>query len=355
LIALGCWIFLAYKAGHKAKQSSAVGPISPAVLLLWIVFAFAVSVWLTKLGNGRYHVLYLLLVGPLLLWVLWRMWGERTLTLLAGCLILVAQFSHALSMGYPRWESGSWTEHWVRTEWPAGLPRSPATWVQVGPGIETMVFADFPPGGKFVDLGVKFPVSPDSPLASKTKHILSDESRPRFVLFKGRASAERDLNTPRELSEEALLQLNHLLSPWELSVANRLCVPIEIELDRDEIGSWGQPRIFLAAKRYSLLACKLQTGGSRDRTEEAPRKLMQQAAQSLVQSCPALFPAPASLPTRSAHVWTVRFIGTDTVLALNQGQLSYSRYPYGPFNVPIEFDPTNGHASTPCIKPRSKW
>jgi hypothetical protein len=340
---------------QPAQTGDPKDPPSAPVQVLWIVFVAVVILWMAKLGNGRYHLMYLLLVGPLLVWALVSLLGDRRLSALAAGLILVLQLAHGVSSGYPRWESASWTESWVKTWWPSQLDFKASTFAQLGPGIDTMVFADFPVGSRFVDLGGKFPIPPDSPLGHKMKVILADQPQNTFAVFKSRASEERDWRMPRQMSAEAVSQINHLLAPWNLQMADGTCHPMEIELDRDELNTQGGHSVTLGVRRYALMLCRINEGGQVDTQIERQRNYLAQLAGHLTTTCPTLFPAPASLPTQLAGVWNIRYIGSDIVVALHKGELTYSRYPLGPFNVPIQIEQGTGLPKLECrSNPSSK-
>ena len=81
-----------------------------------------------------------------------------------------------------------------------------------------------------------------------------------------------------------------------------------------------------------------------------------QKTMALLESdCKLLFPKPSTFPIRLGEVWNARYFGTDIYLTLAKGELTYSRFPYGPFNIPVPL--ANGQIGPQfkCEKPALPW
>jgi hypothetical protein len=349
LLALAAW-----RAGVQGQRQDRINASTP-VGILWLIFLPGCVLWMGWLGNGRYHLVYLLLVGILVPWMILRLCNDRLIGVLASALIVVLQFVHGNSAGYPRWEAGNWTDQWVKASVPPRLAVAPATYLLVGPGIDTAIIPALPLGTHFVDLAGKFPISPTSPESRRIHQMIRGKPTTLMAVVKAKASPPNQWMHDRIPSAEAMAQIDHLLAPWDLSLSGAPCATIEIELDREEINTPAGRTALMGARQYGLMVCPVKAGAQEDMETQQTRLQLTVFAEKISRACPVLFPEPYSFPVRFGRAWNISFVASDTMLNAVNGEITYSRFPYGPFNVSLGDITQSPETSLVCKKQRMAW
>lgn len=359
LIAIGLVIVagsLAWRRILLIRQARSHAAVEPATAFLVCFFLIGTAAWMTLLGNGRYQLHLLLLAGPMIVLLCNQIFGPGRKGQLVSLLILVAQVAHANVGGYPRWDSGGWTDQWLKVRIPDSLESSPRRFLVIGPGVDSAIAAYLPAGSHFFEIAARSPIDPESPEGKRIATILRNSNELPMVLLRvPHQRASQDL-AGAPIRPEELRIINQLLDPWGLNVAAPKCSFISVTLDEETAGTRNGKSIHLGARQYALMACPLRSGTQIDTSLNNSRLKLLEIKRSLEANCPLLFRPPGTFPIRLGEVWNIRYFATDIYVTLLNEELAYSRYPYGPFNVPITLtEDMRLDAGFSCKKPPLPW
>lgn len=322
----------------KAPASAQETGFSPdgAVSLVVSFTAIAYLTWVYSSGNGRYFLPVLLLTGPLLVWITTLALQRPKWSVLFLCSILVLQLIHGGTAGYRRWDSASWTQKWLNVDVPARLIQTPHDYLMIGAGEDTFISAYLHPGSRHVLLGGKNPRSPREPGADRLHRFIDrgiTSGRLR-MLIRETETRNSELYLANKADELTILLANADLAPWNLKTSSNDCAYIGIDLAPVGV-QVSAPNVSLQnawPKHYSILSCAVEAGTEMPADFFRTLAALESVSKQLTNYCPQVFPAPASLPVFLYESWGVRYPGSDVILIYKDGQLAYSRFPFGPFS-----------------------
>jgi len=352
LVVLLCLTLFRVRRAAAIEQDS---PLDAPRTFLALFMLTGCAVWIIFLGNGRYQLHLLLLIGPALAYLFSSICGGKRVGVLACAAVAALQIAHGASGGYPRWDSGHWTADWLSIKASDSLARSPARYLVIGPGVISATAISLPKTSHFIELAGLWPFDPSSPEGTRIKRMLDDRALPERVLLRV-ANARTPDNFADSLPlQEEIAAINELIGPWNRKISGEECSFIRIKIDEEKAPLQTGAEFVLASREHTLLACPVVPGKDYDLELETERLKFQSVQHILEGTCPTLFPKPSTYPIRLGKAWHVRYFGTDIYLTQVEDQWTYSRFPYGPFNIPIPATNEELNPSFHCAKPPQPW
>lgn len=325
----------------------------------WICLTFFVVGWILNhltSGNGRYATTSLLLAGPVLALLVLKLSGTARRALVLIGLVLLAQFAHAYKAGYPRWDAAPWTRHWIDHSVPLRLQRESFGYLSLSTFNQSLIMPYLAPGSGVVNLHGFEPLSPAGPGADRVRDFMQRYQGRLRMLLRSDEVAGSETTRSGEIGPVLRITADRLLEPWGLHVVRDRCEYLEISMHgslSEDSGSAG------AGYRYGYLvvSCELAKGASAEAGLAEERERLTPVFDSITESCPLLFPRPGGHPYKYGTAWVKRYAATDTILAVIEDKVIYSKYPFGPFNVNLGSvqDWTSAKATLDCRRTPRPW
>jgi hypothetical protein len=314
---------------------------------LWLLALLAVSTapWLATTGNGRYFIVWLVLLGPLCMGLirLLPMKGERKL-LLGGGLIAAQLF--VLTQN-PPWESWAWLR-WTDPPYfqldPP--PAEPATYVTIANISYSLIAPQFPPQSRWVALGggvaERDQPAVDKLLATSVRLTLIAPALPSQTLADGQ---------PAEAAADAL---GKLLRPHGLSIRPGAQCRLLASDGMARIGErQGSHAVDRSVKKWGFWLCPLEYRG---RPETAPidgDPAVNAVFEAVEQQCPRFFPAGA-VPMKINGGWLKNYDSDTKLYVLDEGPVYYKFWrSLNAVEVGTRQSVVEGKASIDCAKIRA--
>lgn len=299
-----------------------------------IVFTFFVcsmALWLWTTGNGRYALPVLMLIGPLLVFIIYKTTSNAKHTLIVASIALVLQLLNAWAAGNPRWTNTDWTQLWFKQSIPSRLKDNPYAYLSLGLSRSNSVVAPFlHPQSTFVSLtGGTYAFRPDGPGNKRIHQIIK--------LHKGHLRMLVTIPPGRQLPDVgAFNNWDMLLAPWELKIVRSDCEFLAIDVALTSVNKFpDNPSVELEDKSSNvpIISCALETGVGENEETLRERKQLTLVFDRLEESCPVLFSPRGWQLTKLATGWQRHYLQSDIVVRTIKGRLSLSKYQYGPFDI----------------------
>jgi hypothetical protein len=307
-------VLLAWTVGRGRAQAQA--PQRQALLMLAALF----YIWTLTIGNGRYFIVGLLMVGPLLVMAWQWLPGGRGWRWL-GLLALLTVQGLTLHWSYR-------PEHWVQSTWRHGpsiqvddshVRRSPAIFVTVSTNSYSALVPFFHPESRWLKLGEHMVHRPGS-TQERSMLAMLESDLPTYVLTPVTSRKGRRNDQPDETLRRTITLM---LSAYPLALADARCVSVgsSIAPADDSGGDRGQ------ATAGAFWLCPLR------RTERAPAPADPSEARArqvfarVEAYCPRFFPASGGITQRGQDHWRRYYPIADTRLFVDdRGGVSYRYY-----------------------------
>ena len=341
------------RAIHASPKSSNVGR-----LIIFAFFIYSTAFWLWTTGNGRYALPILMLIGPLLTLVIFRVMGNMKQAIALASFALILQVFHAWSAGNPRWSNAEWTPHWFEVSVPPRLKDNPYAYLSMGTSRSNSVIAPFlHPQSTYLSLmGGTYSFQPDGPGSKRIRQFISDnENRLRMVITipPGR----------KEPNSESFNYWDNLLAPWSLKINRSDCEFADMTLDQDKVlplpaSSDISNQLKLGNENLiPMLSCALQQGTGEDEETRLERRRVTAVFDRIEEFCPLLFSPRGWHLTRSTTGWHRTYLQSDIVVYAIKGRLTLSKREFGPFDVDMGTieDWEQGRSKFACQRLTKPW
>jgi hypothetical protein len=325
-----------YSRAIALTRPMSVGDKSASRYLI-AFFCTGYVAWILSSGNGRYYLAIVMLVGPLLVLACSALLKKPVALIGTLTAILLAQVVHGGAAGYRRWDSTAWTPKWIEADIRHALADQPYRYLMVGPENDSTVVPYLHPDSLYLTLIGKVPLSPNKPGATRVREFIDRSTPPLRVLVRESEVRGSPLYESGKPDEVTLGMANDDLAAWGLSVSPENCAYVGITLGKETGRSpeSGNAPAQLWPRNYSFLSCPILRGTKATNEFFQTQRKLELLGESLSRSCKLLFPEPGSFPVRLGELWAMRFAGTDIVVTSDGATARYSRYPFGPFQVPL--------------------
>mgnify|MGYP001205321387 FL=1 len=290
-------------------------PVSQTLVGMWLVF----YIWVYVIGNGRYFIAGLLLVGPLLVALLARapFTPPMRLTVLTGLLGLQAMVVHQ------HFVHGAWTlAQWTGSG--PGLPlrdtplrREPAGFLATTNISLSILVPQFDPRSRWANIAGQGNITPDKPEWATLNSLLAT-SLPKYAVLPilTRAATERMQPNP-----EVDQMLQRILGRYGLTRGTKPCEVIESHLRAPNLDKSNETTRPLA---YWFCAVEV---GSRPQPQVPPSNPSpwRDVFAAVEQACPRFFPPGGGEEAVVSESVALRYYAmTDTRLYVDRhGNVMY--------------------------------
>jgi hypothetical protein len=293
----------------------------PRLTLFSVAF---VPLWLLTSANGRYAVAFLLLVGPVLAGVAWRLLGARTATRVL-VLLIVAQSFHVAQAGNPRWAPVAWAGTWFEVEVPDRLRREPALYLAVSMQPNAFVVPWLHPGSAYVNVTGQHSIGLEGPGSNRLRKLL--------VEYAGRVRVITRIpvfGTDRDVERLIQDQLDAVLARLNLKTDRGDCLVIRSDKSSvpgngSLIGHFsGTDSGEKVSTRLTLITCALVPGAPSP-TYHQERDRIVRAFDAVEKACPSLFKPAGAIVESGESAWVRYYMGTDIYLVSTRDRVYFTK------------------------------
>lgn len=301
------------------------------------ILVYVITAWILLFGtsgNGRYGVAALLLIGPVTVLLCLAFFRSARAAVQVAAVLCAVQLAYGIAGGFARWDVAPWTRNWIDKSIPARLADTPALYLSLNTLQVTMFYPDLAPGSAFVNLIGFEPMDPQGPGSDRVRKLLDQyASRTRMILLSDEQPGSENFRAGRigpVLGQTA----DRFLAVWKLRVKPDQCDYAQVSLHG------ALARVTANAVEGKLIGqlfviCDVEAGpGEPEALQQERKRVMALFARASAQ-CPLLFPPPGGYPFKLGDVWMKRFAETDTILAVANKRLQYSKFPAGPFDMDL--------------------
>jgi hypothetical protein len=318
-------------AGERNVRTSV--HLTHEVKIVWLFVGFSTFFWLATSANGRYGTPLLLLIGPLLVWTLSRLTDKLRVINYALLLVLSIQIMQQSHAWPPRWDTTDWTPTWYAPQIPDRFRTTPFGYLSVGLTHSNSFIAPFlHPDSAFASIsGDTWNFSPYATGSKRFYDFFKRYDGRLRVLF----ATRRDINY---VAPNEYLLLNRPLLAWGLTVDPNDCDFLQVNVENDGAKP---PQIDLEAdtpvlaNKYDtrLVTCAVRSGTGESTADKATRARLEPIFDKIEAYCPLLFAPRGWQMSYSKFGWKRHYTKSDIVVYADRGQLTLSRFDYGPFRV----------------------
>lgn len=264
----------------RRLPATSARPVVRTLVGVWLVF----YVWVFSIGNGRYFIAGLLLVGPLLAALVARapFTPPMRLTVLAGLLGMQAMVVHQHFV-HGAWTLAQWTESGP------GLPlrdtplrQEPAVFLTTTSISLSILVPQFDPRSRWANIAGQVNITPDKPEWTKLNRLLATPL-PKYVVLPILTRAATDRMQPTSEVEQ---MLQRILGRYGLARAKRPCEVLESHLRTPNLD-----KSIEATRPLAYWFCAVDGGSSTPSEEPASNPSpWRDVFAAVEQACPRFFP-----------------------------------------------------------------
>jgi hypothetical protein len=326
IIALSCCVLFAISSWRRIRAMGDA-PVVLAALTernafdgkrqyICIAFAVMILLWQATSGNGRYALPVMVLAGPVLVLLL-RLAILSDATLVKVLLVIsLAQLFHVAHAGNPRWTAEEWSPKWLNVDVSPRLASKPYGFLTSGVITHSEVALYLHPNSRLSNILGVYPIDPDGPGGSRVKRFINQHLPDLRIMFETAPGAIAGGKL-----QYSLTKIDDRLAGWDLFVVPETCERISIP--------------HLLQNGVELAACIVQKGNPKKDMLDQTRKKVTAVFNKVEAACPKLFSPGGGYVLPSNAQWVREYPNNDLRLYYSRGKLSYSRFEYGPFDVPL--------------------
>lgn len=315
----------------RPTENPAQNSVGTYLIVTWVAMTVF---WQITSGNGRYALPVMLLAGPVLVLLLRTLIRSDTLLLRVLITIGALQVLHAASAGNPRWTTEPWNRYWLDIRVAPKLVAKPYGFLTVGVITHSASAVYFHPDSRITNVLGVYPIDPQGPGGDRVKRFIAEHGAKLRVMFETGTDA-----TTVSLLRNQIPRIDAQLAGWDLHVNADECESIRIP--------------HLLEKGVELAACLVEPGNPARERIEATRQRVTAVFNSIEAKCPILFGPQGGYVLPKTGRWVREYPNNDIRLYMARGQIAFSRFEYGPFDVALGSmeDWENGRGRVNCEIP----
>lgn len=286
-----------------------------ALLMLGVLF----YVWTLTIGNGRYFIAGLLLVGPLLVmaWQ-WLPGGKAARGLLLLSLLALQAYTVQLMHRPGSWFLAGWREGPAVQLEPSPLRERPAVFLTLTMNAYAVLVPFFHPQARWANLGPQLDFKPGQPEHSALRALL-DSAAPKYVVVPASPSQNKEFEQPGGPMQR---MINLAIHPHRLAVANEPCATLRTSLLSQGIRDTNKQ-----AEERVFWICAVRPAPGPTPREQEQERAMQPLFARMEAYCPRFFPPGQGITRRNEDHWVRYYPGTDThVYVEDAGFVTYKYF-----------------------------
>ena len=283
------------------------------LIVTWVVMTV---LWQLTSGNGRYALPVMLLAGPVLVLLLRGLIRSDTVLLRILVTIGALQVLHAASAGNPRWTTEPWNRYWLDIRVAQKLIAQPYGFLNVGVITHSASAVYFHQDSRITNVFGVYSIDPQGPGGDRIKRFIAEHGANLRVMFETGTDS-----TAESLVRSQIPGIDAQLAGWDLHVNANECESIRIP--------------HLLEKGVKLAACLVEPGNPARERIEATRQRVTAVFNSIEARCPILFGPQGGYVLPKLGRWVREYPNHDIRLYMSRGQIAFSRFEYGPFDVAL--------------------
>lgn len=333
--------FRLLRRAHSAPEKVHFSNKPATFVTVFFITSFVLWVWTS--GNGRYAVPVLLLVGPILVVTVraavpnWNWFAGLMLAIFSAQGVVVALSDN------PRWDVGAWRQKWIDVEVPSKLKDQPYGYLTAGVNSYSFVALHIHPESRFVNLIGSFPLSLDGPGGHRVRAFISAHVGKLRMMGKLDIPIEQAL-AGTSVFNAYLKEIDGRYAMWDLRIDTTDCLVAKFSV--------GPPTSDL-----NIFSCALLPGNSRRAGMIPEWERASGVFDRIEKFCPVLFNPSGAYATKRGLAWYRLYLNTEVRLRALNGNVLYSRDPFGPFDVYMGTleDWEAGVSKWFCTTPQPHW
>lgn len=337
-VALALSLAVAALAGRLRTRATAEQVRT--LLLLWAMCL----TWTFTIGNGRYFIAGLMLVGPLLVLAWQWLPGTRSFrwSLLVGFMLL--QVYTVQSMYRPAaWPLVAWSQGPAVYVSHSPVREKPAVFITVTAISFSALIPHFHPQSRWANLGGQVDMTPSRPEYARSRALL-DSPLPKYVL----APANQGTGEPDDQPDERMWRvIAQAIGEHGLEPAADRCDTVRSNLMPHGLNERGR-----TVPLGAFWICPVRLTTTPPRSDKPPVDAMNDVFDRLEAYCPRFFPPGGSVTKRYEDHWLRYYLGSDTrVFIEDSGLVTYKYFRhFTPTVVASADDVRQGRFTLPCDK-----
>lgn len=283
-------------------------------------FVISLALWIASSGNGRYGLPVLLLIGPLLVWAVYKAFTTK-IAVLVTSLALALQIFHMTNGGNPRWRPAPWKAEWFDITVPPALTRQPFLYLSQGIQSYSFVVPFLNSDSAFVNILGQWSIPSEGYGSVRLKNLLQKyDGRTRILAPFPKASYVSGKPTSKLQSV-----MNASLDRLSLRVRPETCVELHMPILDDSPSTTTKDAEHGISE--ILLTCEVAKANARDPKLAREERRLTPVFGLMESTCPGLFSPPGSALDRVDKYWKKYYANTDVSLWSDGITLFYTKSP----------------------------
>jgi hypothetical protein len=312
-LALIAVLLLAFTVGRGRALAS------PRQRLALGMLACLFYVWTVAIGNGRYFIVGLMMVGPLLVMAWQWLPGGRVLRGLLLLGFIGVQWQTVQSMYRPGlWLMAGWRRGPSVVLEDTPLRQSPAVFVTLSMNGYAAAVPHFHPQSRWANLGPQMEITPAQPEYKDLRALLGS-TLPKYLVAPADVLDGKRVAQP----DQALRQLlNHDLQSHQLALADEACSTVRTNLLSKSLRESER-----TSSARAFWICPLRTEAATAPRAAQPDPGVLSVFSGIEAYCPRFFPSGHGITRRAEGQWARYYPITDTYAYVDDaGYVSYKYF-----------------------------
>jgi len=285
----------------------------------------SVIVWMKTSANGRYGVVWLMLLGPVAM-ISFHACTTAAAARVGLLLLLVLQTAHMLSTGLSRWNPQPWAPTWFEMAVPDKLRTQPHLYLSLGNQSNSHIAAFVHPESSFVNLVGQYSLAVDRPGGERLRKLLQSH------LGQTRTLVNVSALSPIPMADgRATRQMNAALYDVGLEVDSSDCVVIysdggtvvDNSLEAKPVSNSSLNTS--ESGRRAVQACLVKTRNQDDPAREDLKRRLEPVYQAFEARCPEIFRPSGSILFIGPRIVSAYYMETGVSLYVIDGSIAYSQ------------------------------
>ena len=279
--------------------------------------------WMATSANGRYGLVWLMLLGPLAL-VLFHAVARPGIARVMLLVLLFVQTFHMASPGNSRWNPQHWSDTWFEERIPERLRTEPYLHLTLGSLSNSYVAAFMHPQSAFINLVGQHSLAFDRPGGERLRKILGGHMGRIRVL-----APWTDQLGPPDADSLPAKKLDAILDYVMLQVDFSDCLIVSsdgaglLTALPNMLPETSVPGADDDKSRKVMLSCLLKPRTAHDPSQEARRQQLEPIYKAFEARCPRLFRPAGAVPVIGRSVVSAYYMETGISLNVVQNEITY--------------------------------
>jgi hypothetical protein len=333
-----------------AAASGRFGKLATAEHRRWLLMLVVLLyTWTFTIGNGRYFIAGLMLVGPMLVLAWQWMPGTRGFRWALLLSFMAAQAHTVNSLYVPgSWALAGWSQGPAVNVSPSPAREKPAVFITFTAISYSMLVPSFHPGSRWANLGGQVDMTPTRPEYALSRALLASPL-PKYVLLPATQAEDGPDLQPGPLMWR---MISRAMREHGLEPAADRCESV-----RTNLTPHGKTQRGMGKPLGAFWICPIRLMDAQPPSQQPDNEEMNDVFARLEAYCPRFFPPGGGVTKRNEDHWLRYYLGTDTrVYVEDGGTVTYKYYRHFTATVVASVDNVRqGRFSFNCEKLEGRY